>query len=89
VFLSLLNFEHAEFLSLLYFARAGLAHVNGFDLAATAATSIMVFLIVRIEGIEGTAKPLIGLLTLLGLPRLVCLPMDALWDIVLVLTYSV
>jgi len=34
----------------------------------------MVFLIVRIEGIEGTAKPLIGLLTLLGLPRLVCLP---------------
>ena len=31
----------------------------------------MVFLIVRIEGIEGTAKPLIGLLTLLGLPRLV------------------
>jgi hypothetical protein len=37
-------------------------------------SSIMVFLIVRIEGIEGTAKPLIGLLTLLGLPRLVCLP---------------
>ena len=36
--------------------------------------SIMVFSIVRIEGIEGTAKPLIGLLTLLGLPRLVCLP---------------
>ena len=34
-------------------------------------SSIMVFLIVRIEGIEGTAKPLIGLLTLLGLPRLV------------------
>ena len=32
----------------------------------------MVFRIVRIEGIEGTAKPLIGLLTLLGLPRLVC-----------------
>jgi len=32
--------------------------------------SIMVFLIVRIEGIEGTAKPLIGLLTLLDLPRL-------------------
>ena len=32
----------------------------------------MVFLIVRKEGIEGTAKPLIGLLTLLGLPRLVC-----------------
>jgi hypothetical protein len=29
--------------------------------------SIMVFRIVRIEGIEGTAKPLIGLLTLLGL----------------------
>ena len=29
--------------------------------------AIMVFLIVRIEGIEGTAKPLIGLLTLLGL----------------------
>ena len=28
-------------------------------------SSIMVFLIVRIEGIEGTAKPLIGLLTLL------------------------
>ena len=36
--------------------------------------AIMVFSIVRIEGIEGTAKPLIGLLTLLGLPRLVCLP---------------
>ena len=34
--------------------------------------AIMVFLIVRIEGREGTAKPLIGLLTLLGLPRLVC-----------------
>ena len=32
--------------------------------------TIMVFLIVRIEGIEGTAEPLIGLLTLLGLPRL-------------------
>ena len=29
--------------------------------------AIMVFLIVRIEGIEGKAKPLIGLLTLLGL----------------------
>ena len=29
-------------------------------------------LIVRREGIEGTAKPLIGLLMLLGLPRLVC-----------------
>ena len=29
--------------------------------------AIMVFRIVRIEGIEGTAKPLIGLLTLLGL----------------------
>jgi len=55
VFLSLLNFEHAEFLSLLYFARAGLAHVNGFDLAATTAATSM----------------------------------DALWDIVLVLTYSV
>ena len=40
--------------------------------------SIMVFLIVRIEGIEGTAKPLIGLLTLLGLPRLVCLPLGRL-----------
>ena len=37
-------------------------------------STIMVFSIVRIEGIEGTAKPLIGLLTLLGLPRLVCLP---------------
>ena len=33
-------------------------------------SSIMVFLIVRIEGIEGTGKPLVGLLTLLGLPRL-------------------
>ena len=32
---------------------------------------IMVLPIVRIEGIEGTAKPLIGLLTLLGLPHLV------------------
>ena len=40
--------------------------------------SIMVFLIVRIEGIEGTAKPLIGLLTLLGLQRLVCLPLGRL-----------
>ena len=32
----------------------------------------MVLLIVRIEGIEGADKPLIGLLTLLVLPRLVC-----------------
>ena len=32
--------------------------------------SIMVFIIVRIEGIEGTANPLIGLLTLLGLRAL-------------------
>ena len=43
-------------------------------LGSRSASAIMVFSLVRIEGIEGTAKPLIGLLTLLGLPRLVCLP---------------
>jgi hypothetical protein len=35
--------------------------------------SIRVWLIVRIEGIEGTVKPLVGPLTLLSLPRLVWL----------------
>ena len=39
--------------------------------AHTCMNSIMVFGIVRIEGIEGTVKPLIGLLTLQSLPRLV------------------
>ena len=40
----------------------------------TKGKSIMVLLIVRIDRIEGIAKPLVGLLTLLHLPRLVWLP---------------
>jgi len=43
--------------------------------ADSSADSIMVLLIVRIEGIEGTANPLVGLLTLLSPPRLVWLPL--------------
>jgi hypothetical protein len=39
----------------------------GGDHASKPLISIMVFLIVRIEGIEGTAKPLICLLALLCL----------------------
>ena len=57
--------------------RAGQARGHGTHARQRACTSraragtIMVFLIVRIEGdmIEGTSKPLIGLVTLLGLPH--------------------